>query len=332
MTIYDIASEAKVSISSVSRYFNHPEKLSPACWKKIDDVLKRHSFVPNQIARDLVLNTMRTVGIMMNDMKYQRFATISSNLERAFFNLGYSTLFCNTGNDLGKVQQYLGMLSSKRIEALILLGSNLGRPDIVNLLAKYFPNIPVVAADLVVDLPNYYSVSIDHVFGIEIAVDHLISRGHEHLVFVACTESSNTLKKAKAFQEALSVRNLPFDKEHNIIHFPMDRCEELSLDFASILQSKNSNCSGIIFSHDMVAARAISSLRFYGHEVPQEFGIIGYDNSPFGLCCQPALTTIDTQLGTTARVMVNLINDIFIGKEVGNKISINPRLVIRGST
>ena len=178
---------------------------------------------------------------------YQRFAIISSNLERAFFNMGYSTLFCNTGNSLEKMQQYLGMLASKRVEALILLGSQLSRPDIVELLRKYFKDIPIVTADLVVDMPNCYCVTVDHVYAIEVAVNYLLSRGHEHLAFVACTNSINTQKKADAFKSALKARNLPIHANNSIVHIPMDICEEPSPDFAELIQSVSTEFSGIIF-------------------------------------------------------------------------------------
>lgn len=332
MNIYDIAKEAGVSASSVSRYFNHPEKLSPERWQAIDAVMQRRSFVPSRVARSLAMSSMKSVGILMNDMQHQRFAIICSSLERAFFQMGYNTMFCNTSNSLEKTQQYLEMLSAARTEALILIGSRLVRDDIKELLIKYFPTKPIVTMDLSVDLPNCHSVMVDHTYGIELAVNHLVARGHEHLAFVACTESQNTARKAESFRNALSIRGLPMNSDGNVVQIPLDACEEPSLNIAEILQASSPKYSGIIFSHEMMAARAIASFQAHGYSVPKDYAVIGYDNLPFALCCQPTLTSIDTQIGFTSRVIANLIGDLLDGNAATDKVIINPKLIQRFST
>lgn len=332
MTIYDIAKEAQVSIASVSRYFNHPEVLSPETREKISRVLEQSDFIPNQMARGLVLSTIRSVGIMMSDIQHQRFSTIAYNLERAFFEWGYNTLFCNTGDDDRKIQQYLYMLSSHRIDALILIGSMFGNPGTETAVKKFFPDIPIITSDVELDLPNSYSVTPDHNYGMRAAVRHLAEKGHTHLAFVASTGSINTEKKIDAFYRAVQAQGLPLYQEKNILRVPLSRCEDTNLDFTSILDTCGIPCTGLIFSTDRMAARAVSSLCYHGRRVPEDCAVIGYDNSPYSLCCQPPLTSIDTQAKTIARVIANLVNDIFNHKEVGSHVIIKSALVIRGST
>lgn len=332
MTIHDIAKEACVSISSVSRFFNHPELLSEETRKKISNVLDKNSFIPNQMARGLSMNTAKTVGIMMSDIQHQRFSAIAYNLERTFFDRGYNTLFCNIGDDWRKTQQYLYMLASKRVDAVILIGSIFGNFDIADLIMNYIADIPVITSDIELDLPNCYSVTPDHKYGMREAIQHLTHRGHKHIAFVASTNSVNTNQKIDAFYRTLMEYNLPLHSNENVIRVPLSRQEDPELNFSSFLESTNIPYTGLIFSTDQMASRAVSSFTYHGHRVPDDYAVIGYDNSPYALCCQPPLTCIDVQTKTIARVITNLVSDLFDQREVGNHIIIKPKLVIRSST
>ncbi len=333
MTIYDIAKKAEVSISSVSRYYNHPEMLSPEIQKRISRVLEESDYIPNQLARGLVLNSAKSIGVMMSDMQHQRFSMIASNLEQAFFEWGYNTLFCNTGDDWRKMQQYLYMLSARRIDALVLIGSVFGSFDVKSMLLKYFPEgLPVITSDLDLDMPNNFSVTPDHNYGMLTAVKHLIDRGHKDLAFVACTNSLNTNRKIDAFHRALSAYDLPFFREDNILQLFFSAREDPNLDVAAIVKESGIPYTCLIFSHDQIAARAVGSLQYHGYRVPDDYAVIGYDNSPYSLCSQPPLTTIDTKAKTIARVIANQVNDIFNDRDVGSRVIIKPTLVVRSST
>ena len=333
MTIYDIAREANVSISSVSRFYNHPEMLSPETQKKIRKVLEAKDYIPNQMARGLVLNSAKSIGVMMSDMQHQRFSIIASHLEQAFFEWGYNTMFCNTSDDWRKIQQYFYMLSSRRVDALILIGSVFASFDIKGCLERYFnTEIPIITSDLDLDLPNCFSVTPDHNYGMRSAVKHLIDRGHRDLAFVACTNSLNTNSKIDAFHRALGEYGLPFYREDNILRLSFSASEDPNLDIADIVAQSGVAYSGLIFSHDQLAARAVSSLMFHNHRVPEDYAVIGYDNSPYALCSQPPLTSIDTQTKTIARVIANQVNDIFNNRDVGSRVIIKPSLIIRSST
>ena len=102
MTIMDIAAEAGVSIATVSRVLNQPEKVKPKTRERVQAILKKHHYRPNAIAQGLVRNTLHTVGILSVDIRREHFSTSAYTLESLFFDWGYTTILCNTGNDLRK--------------------------------------------------------------------------------------------------------------------------------------------------------------------------------------------------------------------------------------
>ena len=89
VTIYDIASEAKVSISTVSRVLNCPENVAPSTRLQVKAVLNKYNYSPNAMARGLVHNSMKTVGILMTDIRNLHFSAAAIVLESLFFRQGY---------------------------------------------------------------------------------------------------------------------------------------------------------------------------------------------------------------------------------------------------
>ena len=69
MNIYDIAAEAGVSISTVSRVMNHKGNVNPEMKKRIEEVLKKYDYKPSAIARGMVSKTMKTVAVLVTDIR-----------------------------------------------------------------------------------------------------------------------------------------------------------------------------------------------------------------------------------------------------------------------
>ena len=67
-TIYDVAGAAKVSLATVSRVMNNPEKVNPETRERVLKVIKELGYRPNAIARGLASRKTTTVGIVMADV------------------------------------------------------------------------------------------------------------------------------------------------------------------------------------------------------------------------------------------------------------------------
>lgn len=334
MTIYDIAKEANVSISTVSRVLNTPERVSAATRKKVKAVLDKYNYIPNTSAQALVNRSAKTIGILVPDIRNLHFSSAAYYLETLFFDLGYSTLLCNTGNDsdMSKKTESIRVLASKRIDALIMLGSVFSNVEIEKIVSTYLPDVPIITSNAFLSSANCYSVEIDHNVGMNLAVSHLADRGFEELFFVQGNQSVNTLRKVHAFSEALETYHFPADPQTHIRHCehgPIGGCE-----FAKqIAQNFQPNRRvAYIFMDDYTAIGAVNYLRKFDIHIPRQVGIVGHDNSVFALCSNPQLTTIDTKIEVISQVMVNSLQNIFKGIPTGNMISVRPELIVRETT
>ena len=332
MTIYDIASEAKVSISTVSRVLNTPHKVAASTRMQVEAVLKKHNYSPNAMARGLVYKSMKTVGILMSDIRNLHLSYAAFVLENLFFKQGYSTLLCNTGDDLEKKKKYIRDFASRKLDGIILLGSVFNYAEIERMICDYLPETPVIISNSTLAIPNAYSVLIDHTVGMNLAVSHLVEKGHERIAFVHSHETYNTQRKIAGFLQAMESHNLFLDSNRNT-YFTQPLFDGGEKYATSYLAAGNkSKYTAFIFSEDSIAIGAVNVFRQAGVRIPQDAAIIGHDNSIYSLCSLPKLTSVDTKIAAISEVMANTLHGIFQKKQVGNSIILRPELVVRDST
>ena len=123
MNIYDIADMAGVSIATVSRVVNGSSKVSEKTRQKVLDVIEKSGYTPNVFAQGLGLNTMHTIGILVPQISDLYMANAVSYLEQRLHKLGYNCILSCSGFLANQKDAHVQMLLSKRIDALILVGS-----------------------------------------------------------------------------------------------------------------------------------------------------------------------------------------------------------------
>lgn len=332
-TIYDVAKDANVSISTVSRVLNSPECVAPTTRERVEAVLNKYNYVPNNAAKALVNKSAKTIGVLLPDIKNQHFSNAAYYLETRFFELGYSTLLCNCGNDsnIAKKEAAIKLLAGERVDALIMLGSVFSNPEVEKLVASYTPDIPVISSNAHLSALNCTSIEVDYVAGMELAITHLLNRGFEDIYFVQGNATKNTMRKADAFQYIIKKKGLPYSPKSHILSTNGYGLEH-GREFAQNNMTDRKGRSAYIFMNDYTAIGAVNQLVKDGVAIPEEVGIIGHDNLDYGLYCKPELTTIDTKIEDIAKIIVLTVQNIFNGNTVGDRISIKPELIVRKTT
>ena len=126
MNIYDIAREAGVSITTVSRVLNGKQNVSKATRQKVEEVLARHSYVPSAIARGLVAKSMKTVAVLTVDVRVPHYARTAYAIEHECTRRGYNVLMCNTGAAKEAGMHYLDIVTEKQVRRTVLLIPKVG--------------------------------------------------------------------------------------------------------------------------------------------------------------------------------------------------------------
>jgi len=330
LNIYDIAEEACVSITTVSRVLNHKENISKKTKDKVEKVLKKYNYIPNAIARGLVSKSMKSIGIVTTNITDMHHAKSAYIMEREFNKLGYSVILCNTGAKTEESINYIKMLSERNIDGIILMGSVFNNNnDIQSSISTYLSNIPTVLQNGFLNIENTYSVLVDDSYGIAMCVDHLFEKGHSDIVYVKDMDTYSAEQKKEGFLVGMSKHGLKLD-DNSIIN------TECGLDggrsAVKELVKSNKKFTAIIFGEDITAIGAIKELRDLDINVPKDVAIIGFNNSILAKCCYPELTSVDNKVETTSFLSVKLLSDLIEKKNVTSNILVRPALVIRKST
>lgn len=161
INIYDVSKKAGVSIATVSRVLNGNTRVSEKTRDKVINAMKELDYTPNVFARGLGLNTMKTIGIMCIDSSDIYLANAVYYLEQELRKYNYDSILCCTGKDYNNKKNYLELLLSKRVDGIILAGSQFventseHNNDYIINAAK---DVPIVLVNGYLDAANIYSV------------------------------------------------------------------------------------------------------------------------------------------------------------------------------
>lgn len=331
MNIYDVSHKAGVSIATVSRVLNGNPNVSPKTKQKVLDVMDELGYTPNVFARGLGLNTMKTVGILCLDSSDPFLANAVYYLEQNLQKHGYDIILCCTGYDLKNKQKYLDLLLSKRVDAVILVGSSfleMVRKDntyLFNAAAK----VPVIIINGYINHPNIYCALCDDFQAVYDATTQLLDAGRKRILYLYHSKSYSGQQKLNGYREAiLSAGQTP--DEHLILLCQNDM--QQTRDAIADAYAHGVRFDAVVAAEDLLAVGALKFAKDTGLKVPEDVSIIGYNNSLLSICSEPELSTIDNHIETLSITAVNTLMRVFNGNDVPNKTTISNDLVQRKTT
>lgn len=334
MTIYDISKKAGVSIATVSRVLNGSDKVRPSTRKKVMDIIEKYDYTPNAFARGMGLHSLQTIGILCADSSDLFLAKAVYYLEQELQANGYESLLCCTGYNLDIKQSYLNLILSKKVDGIILVGSNfIGTSEEENQYIKdVSTQVPIMLLNASFDYPNVYSTLCDDYTTMFEATSSMLNAGIEDILYLYNSNSYSGAKKLSGFKAAMEAHHIP-DYEKRIHFFKGDpqQMDDIA-DFVERLVKRNITFHGVIASEDPLAIGAMKYAQRKGIDVPNDLSIIGYNNSMLTTCCTPELTSVDNRLETQTHQLVQTLLGVLSGEEMPKKSIFSGKLIKRGTT
>ena len=144
-TIQDVATQAGVSVATVSRVINESPRVSPDARARVLEAIGRLDYRPNLLGRNLRRTEARVVLVVLPSISNPFYARIVEGIEDVARVEGFNVLLCNTGDEAERERVYLGMLSQRLADGAILMAPSL-RVDELELLHRLFAPSPEEAA------------------------------------------------------------------------------------------------------------------------------------------------------------------------------------------
>jgi DNA-binding LacI/PurR family transcriptional regulator len=315
VTIRDVAAEAGVSITTVSRALNDSGRVGRATRDRVLSAAQRLGYEPNDLARSLHGKATGTVAVLVPDITNPFFPELVKGVQEVATTHGKLLLLCQTSEDTDVAVQELLHLRRKRVDGVVLVGGLAGGDKLSGALA----GLPVVTVDRDTTIDGASVVRSDHRRGGRLATEHLIELGHEHIAHVrGPAHLSVAQDRHDGYREALEEAGLPYDESLVVAG---DFLEEGGYDGLRTLRRRRRPFTAVFCGNDLMAIGAMRALEDVGLGVPDEVSVVGFDDIHLASYLRPGLTTVHQPIQTLGRrAAALLIGSVMNDEEPANEV------------
>lgn len=335
ITFSDIAQYTGLSKATISRYFNQPSYLTQENIDIISKALKELNYQENKLARVFAKGNSEIIGIIVPNFFYQFYSYFLNHVLNTYEQYGFKFITFLGNNDCEAEKKCLNELLAYQIIGLIDLSHNLSSEYLSRL------NIPVVSVER--EDRFISSVNTNNYSGARMAVD-LLRRNKCEIYFhvnSSVLPAVPAYGRIQGFSDICSTYHLP----NELILRPFtDNYEESYSCLLDIYQTAKAKYpgkrKGFFFCNDTYAHIFLNILVKHRENIPDEYQIIGFDNSPDSSQSIIPITTISQDIPAIAQSAIDLIahqiNQSSIDGQAGSEsiqhIIIQPTLIERETT
>lgn len=328
-TILEVAREAGVSKTSVSRYFgDERDRLSRGLQGRIASAAQRLDYRPNQMARSLKGGHSRLIGMLVADIRNPFSVAVMHGVEQACRASGYSLLACNTDNDPSQESAHLSLLASYRVEGLVINAA--GSPHGA-LQALIDQGTPLVLLDREVDRIAADVVGLDNPGAVDMALEHLAERGYRELLYI--TEPPEEASPRQRRMARFRARLADFGMTGESLCLPLTDGTATPHDaIAAFLNRPGVAPKALLCANGKITLAVTRTLQVLGVRLG-ETGLMGIDELDWCELVAPGITTLAQPTEAIGRAAVEcLMQRRGPHPSPPRHIHYQPVLIPRGST
>lgn len=277
---------------------------------------------------------MKTIGIICADSSDLYLAKAVYYIEQKLRANDYDSILCCTGYDLDAKAAAVNLLITKKVDGIILVGSNfIYEEDADNqYVVEAAAQLPLMLLNAALDAPNVYSVISDDFTSMYEATLQMISTGVRDIVYFYNSASYSGKKKLAGYRAAMEEQGL--SAESGLLQFYRGSHEDIPAMTEHLvkLHHQGLDFHGVIASDDTLALAAVKYAKLMGYSIPEDFSILGYNNSMLVSCCDPELTSIDNKLETLCQHLITTLMGVLDGNEMPKKTVFSGEIIRRGTT
>jgi DNA-binding LacI/PurR family transcriptional regulator len=289
VTIKDIARQARVSHSTVSRALHDSTMISPGTSARIRQIALEMGYLPSAAARTLKTNRSQALGVIIRNVDDPFFSEILQGIEEVAQANGYSLFMAASQPANEREQALVGAMVERRVDGIIICSTPVSQ-DQSHQLARFA--VPIVVINNQAAEEYRYSIYHDDVDGSRQLTRHLIELGHRRIAYLGNSSSGrSTLERLEGFQ--LEMKRAGLDIPPDYIHQvpgggPTEGTSGLG-HFLGLVEPP----TALLCYNDMMAIGILKGLKQAGIPVPQAMSVTGFDNILFSAYTNPPLTTFD---------------------------------------
>lgn len=327
VTIVDVAEEAGVSYSTVSRVINNYEFVKPSTRRRVQQAMKQLGYTPNQHARSLAGGHSQIIGLLVPTLDNSYMGEIIRGIDEELAMVEYDLMLYTTHRNKGKESNYVKTITNGLVDGLLLI---VPLTPIAYLDALKVQNFPYVLIDQVDQENSSPVIDATNRQGAYDATRYLIALGHTRIGFVVGLRAlSSAEQRLEGYKAALADSGIPYNPA---LVVEGDFLQPSGYTAAQELLALPELPTAIFSSNDVMAFGVMDALRDRGLRIPEDISVVGFDDIPHASLSHPKLTTVRQPLDQMGRIAARLLLDQIENPGLPvRRITLETELIIRES-
>jgi LacI family transcriptional regulator len=327
ITIFDVADEAGVSYSTVSRVVNNKSNVNPETRERVLRAMAQLGYVGNVPARSLAGGTSRVVGLLVDHLNTSYMGEIIRGIDEALEAHNYNLMLYTTHRRKTKESAYVTKLTRNFADGLLLILPRNESAYLETLHQRHFPHVLIDYQGYNQNVPSIITTNRKGAYD---AVSYLIGQGHRRIGFVTGTiEFGCAQERLAGYQTALRDHGIDLDSD---LICEGDFLQPQGYCCTQQLLSLETPPTALFVSNDVMAFGAMEAARVHGLQIPTDLSIIGFDDIPQAAHVHPGLTTVRQPLEEMGRRAAELLLRYIANPQAEvERIELPTELILRDS-
>ncbi|QAT50302.1 LacI family transcriptional regulator [Caproiciproducens sp. NJN-50] len=329
ITIVDVARQAGVSVTTVSRIINNVAyPVASDTREKVLKAIEALQYSPNKAAQGVRKNASDIIGLIVRDISDSYFGEIAKGVTNRASELGCLSFVCNTGRNPRDELTYHDLLWQHRVKGIILTGGGLDQEDYKRTLLQQMERHKKYGLRIITLAPQGVSmpyVMIDDFEAGRSITQYLIERGHRKIGFIGGPQKVFTsMERLRGYQSAMRNAGLDCPNEYTVTS---DFSQTGGFNACQRLLQRVNDCTAICCANDNIAVGAMSAIRKLELKTPRDLSIISIGDISEAKYMHPPLTTLRIPHYEMGKMAV----DYIVNGEEDKNITMDASIVERQS-
>ena len=325
VTIYEVATTAKVSLATVSRVINNKGNVTEATKRKVEEAIQKLGYKPSSLAQSLATSKTTNIAIILPAANYVYISNMLSGMIDVGRIYGYRcTVF--TSDIEADSESLVNDIITSRCDGAIVFGSQLNHED-VNKLISY--NVPTLIVGNNLSADKIGSVDIDYNTEIKRIVRSYLEKGITDIAMLKYKKENMYFLNnvTKAVEETFEEFGIKYDN-----YIEIDDSYHGTYETMTKLLKENKKHQVYIAPRDSLAAALINAASDNGIKCPDEFEVLAIIGTKYSIMTRPAISSMDVDMYEVGSVAARMLTKLLAGKLDSKVFKLSGEYVARNST
>lgn len=328
VTLQQVAMHAGVSRATASLVLRGSPSISAATQEKVRASMQELGYVYDRVAANLRSKNSSTVGLIIMELANPFYSELLVGIHQELDKFGQTVLLGTTFDSQIIQERLLSTMLEHRVGGIILSAVPGSPSEPIDRLRRL--GIPVVLVGRILPNTSFDYVGVDNRLGGQLAVDHLLQKGHRRIAFIGgYSQLSSWQGRKQGYDTALRLAGVEIDPSL-VIESPATR--QGGIDSIQRVLSVHNPPTAVFCYNDTIAIAAMMKMKDMGIMPGKDIAIVGFDDIPEATIFSPKLTTVSSftrMMGIhAARLLQTRIED---PDGEPQTVILKPELIVRDS-